>query len=210
MTRRPMTVALTGGIGSGKTTVSDLFRDLGVPVIDADEISRRVARPGGAAYAAMVALLGPDALAADGSIRRDYARRLAFQDDGLRRGLEQIVHPVVRAEMHRAIEAIDAIDHPYCIVSIPLLIETGAAQNFDRVLVVDLAEEDQLRRTTQRDGVDAENVSRIMHKQATRAERLGAADDVIDNRGDLESLRGRVGALHAQYLALARATGTPA
>lgn len=207
MTRRPMTVALTGGIGSGKTTVSDLFRDHGVPVIDADEISRRVARPGGAAYAAMAALLGPDALAADGSIRRDYVRRLAFQDDGLRRGLEQIVHPVVREEMRRAI---DAIDHPYCIVSIPLLIETGATGNFDRVLVVDLAEEDQVRRTTRRDGVDAENVSRIMHKQATRAERLGAADDVIDNRGDLESLRARVDALHAQYLALARAAGTPA
>lgn len=201
MTTRPFTVALTGGIGSGKSTVSALFAELGVPVIDADEISRRVARPGGAAYAEMAALLGPDALAADGSIRRDYARRLAFRDDTLRRELERIVHPIVRDEMDRAIAA---TERPYCIVSIPLLVETGMAGRFDRVLIVDAPESEQVRRTAGRDGVNAEDVARIMQRQASRQARIDVADDVIDNSGSLESLRARVHELHGRYLALAR------
>lgn len=204
MSSRPLTVALTGGIGSGKTTVTGMFRDLGVPIIDADEISRRVAQPGGTAYPAMVALLGPAALAADGTIRRDYVRTQVFQNEDLRRELEQIVHPVVRQEMRRAI---GAVDHAYCIVSIPLLLETGAAGDYDRVLVVDVAEEEQVRRTALRDGVQAGDVNRIMQSQATRATRLRAADDVIDNSGDPEALRAHVRALHGQYLALAHDTG---
>lgn len=198
---RPMTVALTGGVGSGKSTVSALFASLGVPIIDADEISRRVARPGGAAYPAMVALLGHDALAADGSIRRDYARKRVFQDDDLRRKLEEIVHPVVRGEMARAIET---IGHPYCVVSIPLLVETGDAHRFDRVLVVDLPETEQVTRTGRRDGIGDEDVKRIMQRQAGRETRVKAANDIIDNTGDIGALRARVHELHGRYLQLAR------
>lgn len=200
MSARPLTVALTGGIGSGKTTVSNLFAELGVPVIDADEIARRVALPGGAAHAAMAALLGPDALAADGSIRRDYVRTLVFRDAGLRRELEQIVHPVVRAEIRRAIAA---LNDGYCIVSIPLLVETGGAGDYDRVLVVDVAEEEQVRRTAHRDGIEAGDVDRIMQSQAARETRLRAADDVLDNGGDTAALRARVHELHRRYSALA-------
>ena len=201
MTKRPMTIALTGGIGSGKSTVSALFAALGISVIDADEISRRVAAPGGAAYPAMVALLGADAVAADGSIRRDYARKLAFQDEGLRRRLEEIVHPVVRREITKAI---GVIDRPYCIVSIPLLVETGGERNFDRILVVDVTEDEQLSRTARRDGIGAADVRNIMLRQASRETRRQAADDIIDNAGDQSALRAQVQKLHEKYLLLAQ------
>jgi dephospho-CoA kinase len=197
---RPLTVALTGGIGSGKSTVSGMFAALGVPVIDADEISRRISRPGGAAYPAMVALLGTDVLASDGSIRRDCVRKRVFQDDALRRSLEEIVHPLVREEISRSVAG---VEFPYCIVSIPLLVETGAVRRFDRVLVVDAPEDLQIARTMNRDGADAADVIRIQQRQAGRMERLAMADDVIDNRGDLGALRDRVRELHDMYVALA-------
>lgn len=196
-----MTVALTGGIGSGKSTVSALFAALDVPVIDADQIARRVAEPGGAAYPAMVALLGADAVGVDGCIRRDHVRKLVFQDDVLRRRLEQIVHPIVRSEIGKAL---GKIDRPYCIVSIPLLLETGGGGDFDRILVVDLPEDEQIARTVRRDGAGAEDVRNIMLRQADRATRKKAAHDIIDNSGEPGALRTRVRQLHGNYLHLAR------
>ncbi|MBI1731783.1 MAG: dephospho-CoA kinase [Gammaproteobacteria bacterium] len=195
-----MTVALTGGIGSGKSMISGLFAALGVPVVDADEISRRVSQPGGIAYPAMAALLGPDAVAGDGSIRRDRARRRVFQDDALRRKLEEIVHPLVREEITRSVAT---IDHPYCIVSIPLLVESGDSGLFDRVLVVDGPEAMQVSRTMERDGVAADDVRQIQARQADRDIRIAAADDIIDNGGSIDALRRRVQELHAMYLRLA-------
>ena len=196
-----MTVALTGGIGSGKSTVSALFAALGVPIIDADEIARRVAEPGGAAHAAMAALLGPDAVATDGRIRRDHVRKLVFQDDALRRRLEKIIHPIVRSEIDRAMAR---IEHPYCIVSIPLLLETGGTKDYDRVLVVDLPEQEQVSRTARRDGTGETDVRNIMQRQADRETRVRAADDIIDNSGAAAELGARVQHLHGKYLQLAR------
>lgn len=196
-----MTVALTGGIGSGKSTVSALFAALGVPIIDADEIARRVAEPGGGAHAAMAALLGPDAVATDGRIRRDHVRKLVFQDDALRVRLEGIVHPIVRSEIDRAIHR---IDHPYCIVSIPLLLETGGASDYDRVLLVDLPEQEQVSRTARRDHTGETDVRNIMLRQADRAIRVKAAHDIIDNSGEPGALRAQVQRLHGKYLQLAR------
>ena len=164
MIKRPMTVALTGGIGSGKSTVSALFAALGVPIIDADQIARRIAEPDGAAYPAMVALLGVDAIAADGRIRRDQVRKLVFQDDDLRRRLEHIVHPIVRGEIGKTL---GKIDHAYCIVSIPLLLETGSPGDFDRILVVDLP--DDLRLGEHQQVVVALQVFR-MRREARAAE----------------------------------------
>lgn len=196
-----MTVALTGGIGSGKSTVSALFAALGVPIIDADEIARRVAEPGGPAYPAMVALLGAEAVAADGSIRRDHARKLVFQDDDLRRRLERIVHPIVRSEIGRAM---DKTDHLYCIVSIPLLLETGGAGDFDRILVLDLPEDEQVSRTVRRDGTGTADVRSILRRQTDRATRKQAAHDIIDNSRDPGALPAQVQELHGKYLHLAR------
>ncbi len=201
VTHRSLTVALTGGIGSGKSTVSALFAELGVPVIDADEISRRISEPGGAAYPAMVALLGAGVVGADGHIKRDYARKLVFDNDGLRRQLEQIIHPIVRGEIARAIGDNAG---PYCIVSIPLLLETGAAGDYDRVLVVDVPVAEQVARTTRRDGVGAADVKSIMLRQMDRATRGQAADDIIDNTGEPVALRAQVQQLHGKYLHLAR------
>ena len=198
--RTPIRVGLTGGIGSGKTTVSQMFGELGVPVIDADEISRTVTKPGGAAYAAVAQLGGAGALAPDGTLRRDELRRRAFQDPGFLKRLEDIIHPLVQEEISRLAAA---ADHPYCIISIPLLVEKGADATLDRVLVVDLPEELQLERAASRDRSDKTAIADIMAQQASRAERLRAADDVIRNDGDLASLRMQVQQLHRQYLAAA-------
>jgi dephospho-CoA kinase len=195
-----MRVALTGGIGSGKTTVSQMFADHGIPVIDADEISRSITRCGGAAFDRVVDLLGRSALGHDGELRRDYIRHAVFEDAGLRSRMEEIIHPLVYAEIERRMADIDS---PYCLISVPLLLESGMSGAFDRVLVVDLPEALQLRRTSERDHLPEAEIRKIMETQSTRGARLQAADDVIRNDSDLEHLRAEVERLHRSYLQLA-------
>jgi dephospho-CoA kinase len=193
-------IGVTGGIGSGKSAVADCFRALGVSVIDADEIAREAIAPGGAAHAEVVASFGPDILGSDGRIDRARLAAVVFADPDKRRRLEGIVHPAVRAEMdHRAGQA----PGPYVVLVIPLLIEAGQRAMVDRVLVVDAADAVRLARVRERDGRSEAQIREIMDAQASRPERLDAAQDWLRNNGSVDSLRDQVGRLDAYYRYLA-------
>jgi dephospho-CoA kinase len=199
---KPLTVCLTGGIGSGKSSVAQLFAARGVEVIDADALAHQLTGPGGAALPAIVGEFGPEILDAAGALDRARMRRLAFADPAVRKRLEAILHPMIRAETER--RAITARS-PYLILMIPLLIESGPPRSrCDRVLVVDCPEEEQIRRTMRRSSLSREEVQAILATQASRAARLAHADDVIDNGGDPSQLAPEVEALHRRYLELAR------
>lgn len=200
MQRRPLRVGLTGGIGSGKTTVSQMFAELGVPVLDADEAAREVVAPGSPAWREIRDAFGPQVLDADGHIARDRLRAIVFADAHRRRELEAITHPRILDLLERRVRALRA---PYCVLAIPLLAEGGLTEHVDRVLVVDAAQHLQIERVTARDGLTAAQVKAIMDTQASRRDRLAIANDVITNDGDRESLRAQVAALHQRYLALA-------
>jgi dephospho-CoA kinase len=204
----PFCVGLTGGIGSGKSAASGMFEALGAAVVDTDEISRALTAPGGAAIAAIRKKFGPESIGPDGGLDRERMRLLVFRDARLRKQLEAILHPQIRAHARAAIAAAHA---PYVIVVVPLLLETGAYMELvERVLVVDCDEADQVRRVTASRGLAPEEVRRIMATQLTRAGRLRRADDVIHNDGTLEALRSQVERLHARYCALARQAGPAA
>jgi dephospho-CoA kinase len=194
-----LVVALTGGIGSGKSTVSDRFGALGAPVIDADVIARQLTGPDSPALAMIEAQFGPDVLCDDGSLDRAALRRFVFNDPAARKRLEAILHPLIRMRMRQALATLAA---PYAVLAIPLLFETGQADLADRVLVVDAPEQEQIRRVQQRSGLEPPEIERIMASQVTRAERLRRADDVIDNSGNLQSLLVQTDRLHEKYLKL--------
>lgn len=194
-------VGLTGGIGSGKTTVAEMFGKHGVPVIDADEIARSLVDPYQPAYREVIEAFGNDIVDGEGNIDRDKLRELVFDDAERRQELEAILHPRVRTEIHHQSVELDA---PYCIVVIPLLIEADQLDLVERVLVVDLDEEKQVQRVGARSGLSEAEVRKIIAAQIERAERLGHADDVIDNNADIANLESQVEKLHRRYLALAR------
>lgn len=199
----PFCVGLTGGIGSGKSAASSLFGKLGAEVVDTDEISRELTSPAGAAIAAIRDRFGPEFIAEDGSVDRARMRTRVFEDPAARKELEAILHPLIRERTRAAVSAARA---PYVIVVVPLLFETGASLDLvRRVLVVDCDENEQVRRAVARSGIAAGEIRRIMAAQLPRAERLKQADDVIDNGGSLDALRGQVARLHDKYLALASA-----
>ncbi len=195
--RPALVIGITGGIGSGKTTVADLFSSLGVPVIDADELARQVVTPGQPAYEEIVQFFGPTVVSESGELDRRQLRERAFSNPENRAHLEKIVHPRVYAQMNRQL---DRLDVPYAIVVVPLLIETGGQDLVNRVLVVDSPETLQIDRTTRRDGTTAAAVEKILSAQMDRSSRLSAADDVIENDASEEALKEAVCELHQKYL----------
>ncbi len=195
---------MTGGIGSGKTRVAELFAGLGVPVIDTDVISRELTARDGAALPAIRAAWGDSVIRPDGELDRAVLRRVVFGDAAARRRLEDILHPLIRQAVTAALENVAL---PYVLVVIPLLVETGHYRELlDRVLVIDCPEALQRERTMARSGLSAEEVSAIMAAQADRATRLAAADDVIVNDAGVDALREHVLRLDLKYRGLAHAS----
>jgi len=201
MTRTRFTVALTGGIASGKSAASDRFAALGADVIDADLVSRELVAPGGEALAEIVAAFGKDVLDAEGALDRRAMRERVFADDAQRRRLESILHPRVRDILRERARAGSAW---YALLVVPLLVESGQYGWVDRVLVVDVPRAVQRARLLARDGVTPELADAMLDAQASREQRLAIADDVIPNDGTLADLDDCVRQLHERYLALAR------
>ena len=198
-------VGLTGGIGSGKSAAAQAFAELGATVVDTDAIAHELTAPGGAAIAPIRAAFGADFITAEGALARPQMRALVFADAAKKRLLESILHPLIRA---RSNQLVLAAGGPYVILVVPLLVESGDYhRRCQRILVVDCAEDLQVARVMARSGISAAQVRAIIANQATRAARLAAADDVIDNSGDQAQLRRAVEALHQRYLQLAAGGG---
>lgn len=193
-------IGLTGGIASGKSAVADLFAARGVPIIDTDVIAREVVEPGQPALAEIAREFGPGVLGADGRLDRRKLRDLVFSDEKRRKTLEAILHPAIRRV---AEERARSAGGAYQIVVVPLLAESPMRASMDRVLVVDCSEETQLERLLRRDAESEAQARRMIAAQASRAERLAIADDVIDNDGSLEATERQVEALHRKYLGIA-------
>lgn len=199
---KPYTVGLTGGIGSGKSAVAALFAKLGIAVIDTDEIARELTRAGGAAIEPIRAAFGSGLIGADGALDRTRMRKLVFADPAQKRKLEAVLHPLIRKESARRVESSGG---PYAILVVPLLAEGGVDRSrYQRVLVVDCSEAQQIERVMRRSSLSENEVRDILASQATREERLAIADDVIDNRGDPEALERQVASLNEKYITLAR------
>jgi dephospho-CoA kinase len=195
------TVGLTGGIGSGKTTVAELFASNGASVVDTDKISHLLTGPNQPALAEIARNFGPQFLASDGSLDRIRMRNLVFADPSARKNLEEILHPMIREETVRQIHNAIA---PYVIVVVPLLIESDSyKKTMNRILVVDCEPETQIRRVTERSGLNREEVLSIIKTQVSRERRLSEANDIIYNEGTIESLLAQVKALHIKYLRFA-------
>jgi dephospho-CoA kinase len=201
MTTRAFRVGLTGGIASGKSTATKFFADLGVPIIDTDQVARDVVEPGQPPLERLVERFGNSILTPDGHLDRPALRNIVFSDPKARADLEALTHPAIGA----AVEARSAIaGGPYQILVLPLLVEKSLGSQLDRVLVVDCDEELQIKRLEARDGSTLAQAQAILNAQASRGARLKAAHDVIKNDGDISAVRDQVAELHARYLELAR------
>jgi dephospho-CoA kinase len=195
-------VGLTGGIGSGKSTVASLFAELGVPVIDTDTISHQLTQPGGAAIPALQAIFGKEYIDAAGALDRAKMRQLVFADQTAKHKLENILHPLIFAQAKSQAESSPA---PYILLVVPLLFETASFREWmNRTVTVDCAEATQLTRVTQRNGMNEQAARAIMAQQLSRSQRLLLTDDTIQNEGDLAALREQVHQLNRHYLDLAK------
>jgi dephospho-CoA kinase len=194
-------VGLTGGIGSGKSAAASLFEELGALVVDTDAIAHELTAPGGTAIEPIRKAFGEEVIASSGALDRAAMRRKVFTDPEAKARLEAILHPMIRAEADRRSAASRA---PYVVLVVPLLVESGGYRNrVLRVAVVDCPEEMQVARVMTRSGLSADEARAIMAAQVDRKDRLAAADDVIDNGGDLAALRSQVEALHRKYKEMA-------
>ncbi|WP_089723880.1 dephospho-CoA kinase [Candidatus Thiosymbion oneisti] len=195
-----LVVALTGGVGSGKSSVAVRLGGIGVPVIDADAISRDLTAPGNPVLDLIAEAFGARFIDAAGHLDRAAMRALVFSDTAARARLESILHPRIVLEMQRRLAKLSA---PYAVLEIPLLFEAGQTALADRILVVDLPESEQIRRVRHRSGLDVAEIQRIIDSQVPRSQRLEGADDIIDNSGDPQALEEQVNHLHRYYLELA-------
>jgi dephospho-CoA kinase len=199
-------IGLTGGIACGKTTVAEMLAAHGAALVDTDVIAREVVAPGSAGLSAVRNAFGDSVLASDGGLDRRKVRGLIFADPGLRKQLESSLHPLIRG---RALERLAGADGPYTVLAVPLLIETDFTELVDRILVVDCPRETQIERVMARDKVHRGAAESVLAAQTSRAARLSAADDVIDNGGSLEDTRNQVAIVHRRYLDLARDCRSP-
>ncbi len=195
-----LVIGLTGGIGSGKTTVTHMFAELGVPIIDMDDIAKQIVEPGQPALKQITRLFGNSVIDPDGRLKRQQLANIIFDSTAKRQQLEALLHPLIREETQRQLAKLKA---PYCIVVIPLLIESDQDSLIDRILVVDVPESVQISRTTQRDAIPVSQAKKILAAQADRQTRLNAADDVINNSGKLDVLSQQVISLDQKYRKLA-------
>lgn len=195
-------IGVTGGLGSGKSTVSRIFASLGAPVIDTDEISRALTAAGGAALPALRQAFGDSVFNADASLNRRALRTLILNDPSAKSRLESVLHPMILQEVIRQLGQLEAA---YVLIVVPLLVETGAYDSIlERVLVVDCSEDTQVRRALARGGWDETEIRAMMATQAGRQTRLERADDVIANEGGIDALTSQVAALNEKYHSLAR------
>ncbi|MDX3772533.1 dephospho-CoA kinase [Chromatiaceae bacterium AAb-1] len=193
-------VGLTGGIGSGKSTVASLFQHSGVPAVDADIVAREVVAPGSDCLQQIRQHFGAQVLTADGELNRSWLREQIFSQPQQKIWLDQLLHPVIREQLLQQLAAVKA---PYALLIAPLLLENNLTCYVDRVLIVDIPEQLQLQRTLARDKVSEQQVSAIMSAQISRQDRLKQADDIITNDGTVAELQQQVSRLHQHYLQLA-------
>ena len=189
-------IGLTGGVASGKSTIAEIFAELGAAIVDTDAVAREVVAPGEPGLEAVTAAFGPEILLPTGELDRRAMRSIVFSDPQRRRQLESILHPLIRA---RTLQLIAESKAPYVIIVVPLLLETGFAELVERILVVDCPEAQQLERLRRRDDIDEVEARAMLAAQIDRQSRLARADDVIDNSGSLEATRSQVEMLHQHY-----------
>ncbi len=189
-------IGLTGGIGSGKSTACEIFSELGVPVIDADVIAHELVKPGMPAFNEIKIIFGTEIISSDGTLDRKIIRDKIFANEIDRKKLENILHPAVYEEISIQVKNINS---KYCIISIPLLLETNASKTVDRILVIDVPRELQLERASNRDRTNKSDIDAIIDSQISRKDRLSAANDIVDNKGNINDLRKKICDLHEFY-----------
>jgi dephospho-CoA kinase len=196
-----MIIGLTGGIGSGKSAAAALFKDIGVDLIDADDLARDSLSINSEGYKLFIEEFGDKYLDENKNINRELIRKLIFNDSDAKSKLESIIHPIVRSGIETFIKNKKS---DYCIIVVPLIFETNSSKIYDRVLVIDCDVDVQISRTSKRDNQTKSDIENIVNKQATREQRLSIADDVIVNNGSLDLLRNEVLKIHKKYLEIVK------